>query len=149
MLAGHRMLHSGCRWGLQLLLPSSYPAFPLRSKTFSSTPQLGESLVGESMRTFLTEAEKQDKNWARGAANPICSRCGACHVQPTFTTIHRARHRSARGARAVRHRVRTNDRVKGGREDFELLGRAVPAPCRSKEDSRVSNRLSVEIHRLR
>jgi hypothetical protein len=33
MLAGHRMLHSCCRRDLRLLLSSSYPAFPLRSKS--------------------------------------------------------------------------------------------------------------------
>jgi hypothetical protein len=30
-------------------------------------------LVGQLMRPVLTEGEKRDKNWARGAAGPTCS----------------------------------------------------------------------------
>jgi hypothetical protein len=79
-----------------LLTPSQISAYKLVLSTRSKLP-----LVGESMRAFLTEAEKRDKNWTRGAAGLICSSCGACDVQPTFTTINLARHRSAGGSRPL------------------------------------------------
>ena len=49
----------------------------------------------------------------------------------------------------MRWPVRTDDRIKGSREDFGLLSRAVPTACRGREDSRVPHRLSLEILRLR
>jgi hypothetical protein len=80
-------------------------------------------LVGRLMRAFLTETENRDKKRARGAAAPApAAAVGVCDVnQPTFTTINRARHRPARGARAIGWPLRTDDRVKGSREDLELL----------------------------
>ncbi|SRR6266852_3162961 len=149
MLAGHGMLHSGCGWGLQLLLPSSYPAFPLRSKTFSSTPQLVESLCqrespGTSFGSLqaATRTAPAQSSWRRESLQTVGSyRLRFDWMLTEFESRSRSTsrlHRTDISAPANTTDATSAIRFRAGRVFPAFAAILIPASVLSKKSARLS-----------